>query len=85
MLALKPPTARRAVVDLLSIDFTRLFIIEENSVATSSPFVSTSWVQGSYRNIHHHTGVIRKVETTAWTNGKAKGRSLVVVGAPTRD
>jgi hypothetical protein len=39
ILALKPPTARRAVVDLLSIDFTRLFIIEENSVATSSPFV----------------------------------------------
>ena len=38
MFALKPPTARRAVVDLLSIDFTRLFIIEENPlVAPFSP------------------------------------------------
>ena len=38
ILALKPPTARRAVVDLLSIDFTRLFIIEENPlVAPFSP------------------------------------------------
>ena len=38
ILALKPPTARRTVVDLLSIGFARLFIIEENpSVAPFSP------------------------------------------------
>ena len=36
--ALKPPTARRAVVDLLSIGFARVFIIEENPlVAPFSP------------------------------------------------
>jgi hypothetical protein len=38
MLALKPPTTRGAVLDLFSIGFARLFVIEEDPlVAPFSP------------------------------------------------
>ena len=43
-------------------------------MGTGSLFVGTSWVRGSYRNMHHNDGVIPKLETTPRTDGKVKGR-----------